>query len=940
MFVRMTPAKLFVAAVTVSALVFSSPVIAQESDSATESAASSAASEIEQLSADSYANRQRATLEMWKIRDQSRDQVQRAARDPDPEVSGRAKWILRQWRRGSLPGTPPEVSRLLAKSSGAAGIDPLLAEGQFAAALVAVEESAGTLEFEAIQERIRVSLLRRFPECARAAIKYNRVNELLELIGAVAADPSMAVCRVQLMQEIGMDVDQEGLLPQSAENWNARDRFLAEILVLLSLGRTDQAMEVAEASQDAQLLYRCQAITGRWSDALDDATAAARAAEPGSITQLRHWSRVLICADRANDSSTFAEAAAVLAKSIDTLTENTPDLVWRTLASHGEIESAIAVLEKSDPESAANVALDASQVNRAFDALGFPLAEVDTKIIQWVDEALAAQREAAGDDPNQPVELVQPVNRMLALIRALINIGREDAAKVAAERMCRSDLQLGSVRLRDYVLSSLANTRRNDWVIDWAVLEGEKTVTPIVRSILANMLPAADSRALEIVFEALGTFERDPKLTTEERIRAACQLFMGEVPDRFDPHTDFKRIYEFAVAPTRPAAARQFRGRIAGRKLPVQFRQIRANLAMVELFTLHGQADHASSLLRKLVELGELDALLQLGEQELDTGSGKTASALFLALGESVARQTVGRIGNADSDLLTIKSLLGQWTIARRIGDQRQADDLLRQIRLALCTPSTRLRLQIAEYLVERGEQDLAEQVYERLLPMAMFNNEDRTQFYDVARGYALYIRQSNPSAAAKWYDLALSEMVATSNFRAGAFVSLPIYVRRWSIESAMQSRDVDAARGHIDRIMQLNPMDIDLAERILPKMRSMDADQDRFQALADEAFQQIVDHGITYCDQFSGDAMTANNLAWVAAMNDSHLDQALTLSERAVSLEPDSAIYRDTLAEILFRLDRKQEALLVEEACLLDDPTQWHLHQQVEKYRESVTQP
>ena len=51
----------------------------------------------------------------------------------------------------------------------------------------------------------------------------------------------------------------------------------------------------------------------------------------------------------------------------------------------------------------------------------------------------------------------------------------------------------------------------------------------------------------------------------------------------------------------------------------------------------------------------------------------------------------------------------------------------------------------------------------------------------------------------------------------------------------------------------------------------------------------------------------------------------------------PNSAIYRDTLAEVLFLLDRKVEALQVEQGCLLDDPRQWHLHQQVEKYQAAI---
>ena len=121
-------------------------------------------------------------------------------------------------------------------------------------------------------------------------------------------------------------------------------------------------------------------------------------------------------------------------------------------------------------------------------------------------------------------------------------------------------------------------------------------------------------------------------------------------------------------------------------------------------------------------------------------------------------------------------------------------------------------------------------------------------------------------------------------------------------------------------------------AERLLPEMRKAGMDE-----LADETLNKIMDRGIEYTKSFPFDAMSCNNLAWVAAMNKKRLDDALRLSELAVYVEPDSAIYRDTLAEVLFLLDRKDEALQVEQGCLLDDPTQWHLHQQIEKYSEAI---
>ncbi len=588
---------------------------------------------------------------------------------------------------------------------------------------------------------------------------------------------------------------------------------------------------------------------------------------------------------------------------------------WRTLAVHGEVESALKILDQFDPESAAMVSIDGSRIDHAFEVLGFPLEEVDQQITTWVDAAIERQRESESE------ELVQSVNDLLALVHCLIVIGREDAARTAVGRLCRTDLNVGQRRLRDYVLYSLLSTRRSDWVVEFAIADDEKTLSPTSRGIVARLLPDSDAISLEIILEALRSIS--PADSEQDRLVAACTLIEGQIPDGFDPLVDFKRLYDFAVVPRYPGRGVAVQGTAA----------IRANLNIVRLFARHGQAEYASGLLEKLIEFADLEALRQLAEQQLDGGSSEAALELFETMRQSISgAQTAGRFGVADGDLITVQSLIGTWTVAKRLGDYRAAEELLNEIRLALCSPSTRLQQSVAEYLTERNEQTLATEVFENLLPNVMFDNQERTGIYDVARSYSLSVRQSKADQAARWFDLAICEIIASQNYRPGAYITLPLYVHRWSVEAAIERKDEQAISLHLDRIMQLDPLDIDMAERILPNMREAG-----FAPLADQALDRILEVGIRYTQQFPLDAMTANNLAWVAAMNGRHLDVALELSEQAVYQAPESAIYRDTLAEILFRIDRKQEALQVEEACLFDDPTQWHLHQQVEKYRAAI---
>jgi len=869
---------------------------------------------IEELARGSFASRQRATLEMWRDRESSREKVQAATRHPDPEVAGRAQWILRQWRRGAVPGTPPHISRLLADARGGPALERLLIAGQFDAAWAAVEESAGTLPGETTRKRIADALRTRFPFIVRAAVSGGRLPELLEFVSAVADSKELAVCRIELMQALEVEIDFTQLLPLSADSWTAAERDQALTLILLRLGQDDQALDVARQSGDRELLFRCRAITGRWSEAATRAAEQARQAEPGSAAQTRAWSRTMICADRGGRQELFSESREALAAEHTDNNAQSLELRWRALASHGDVDAALKMLARQDAESAALLAIDASRPAIAFESLGVPLDRGEDAAVDFVDRAIATQ---AGSGSG---EVVEELDQAFALIRCLLAIGRERTARAAVRRICASDIELGALRLRDFALSTLSVTRGKEWMAEFAIAEDEKMISTVSRAILARSLPDCDPAAFDLVFQSLE--KADPKRSVRERVDATCALFRGEQPEGFDPQAEFKELYDLAVSPRRPI--RGIRGSL---------RDLKLNLNVVRLFVRHGQSDYASDCLRRLVVAGNLEALQMLIDQELAAGSGESALALLDQLYESALRGDQGETGDSQSrDLIAMRSLIGQWTIAGRLGDHLLADQLWTEIRLSLCAPSLSFRAGVAEYLAAQDQIDTALDAYEAILPMVALGGDESIGVYEVARNYSLLAQDHRVDQAARWFDLAICESINSGNYRAGAYVTLPLFVRRWLVEAALQQGDRDAVEQHLERIAKLDPLDIDLAERILPKLR-----RSGMAEVADRALERILTAGLKHAEKFPNDAMTANNLAWVAAMNDTRLSDALRLSRQAVYREPESAIYRDTLAEILFRLGRHEEALQVEQACLLDDPTQWLLHKQVEKYGNSL---
>ncbi len=908
---------------------------------AAETPSPAAASSAEQLSADDYSRRQQATMQMWRLRETSRQAVQDAARHPDPEVAERASWILRQWRRGSLPETPPELARLLQQNDDPSVLEELLEMGQFSAVVVAVEESAGTAQRTLLHQRLAAALTRRFPVYVRRADQEGGLIDLLRLVDLVADSKEMAVCRIQLMQELGVEFDDDSLLPRAAEDWTELLRQETEVVVLGVLGRLPEASERARAYGNHALLRVCQMLQGDWQSIARETSVAAGLAAPDSAERSRLWCQALVAADRAGDDAIEKMAVDDLVSMPVTAGDVSVDMRWKCLASHGFVDEALAILKqmedayddvkRSRSDSASIVAIAASRTDLAFEMLGYPYEDVDSELMTWIAEAIEEQKQdtleakTVGTIPRVAPKL----NRLLSLMRCLLSVGREQPAWTIARELSDSDVVVGSQRARDSVLITLLTTNRQEWLARLAVRPGESSLPTETERLLIVSLSEMDAKTWEMMLESLS--ELMPTVAMDRRVSILFDLCRGEIPVEFEEASRFRTFYESLASPP-PSGRRALVRRTVPRRL---------NLQVASFFSRLGQVEIASEVLATLAAQGDIGATFSMAERELDFGRGESAASGFERIWNMVSATSSSTHSSTAIRYLrqnpvqlnyAVKATVGQWNLARRQGDSQLAEQLERQIRLLLCSPSTELRSVLLEYLGERGERSIALEGYRTLLPMTAFGSAGTTELYDVARHYAAIVRESDPIEAARWFDLAVGGTLETTYFRAVAYISLPVYVRRWLLEGAIENGDAEQVQRHLDRIERLDPLDIDVAERLIPKMR-----EKGMEAIADAAFNRVWASGRAYVADYPFDATKTNNLAWVAAMNKRELEGAAALAEQAVYFEPDSAIYRDTLAEILFLSDRVPEALQIETGCLLDDPGQWHLHEQIEKYSEAM---
>jgi len=80
-------------------------------------------------------------------------------------------------------------------------------------------------------------------------------------------------------------------------------------------------------------------------------------------------------------------------------------------------------------------------------------------------------------------------------------------------------------------------------------------------------------------------------------------------------------------------------------------------------------------------------------------------------------------------------------------------------------------------------------------------------------------------------------------------------------------------------------------------------------------------------------DSGTLNALAWYCATADMYLEESLQAAERAAKAEPESTAVLDTLAEVYFRLGRKDDALATINRAISIDPEDNYLKTQRDRF-------
>jgi len=649
-----------------------------------------------------------------------------------------------------------------------------------------------------------------------------------------------------------------------------------------------------------------------------------------SLEWYRHWMYTLIAASRGGDETVRAEAVKELSKRDfsggEPLEDDPIDRIrWQSLAMHGEIDAAVEIMKMFDSNKASELLAQGSRLADAFEVIDVDWTRLDSQISEIVQDAIQGER----SQQNESIELVSPeFARLLTLTRLLVSTGRSDLAygslKAVVEHPSLASVDRRAM-MNGEIIRTIARLNRTDWIAPLLIESNQRSLSGPIQWLMSMVLDT-DIQTVASLLDALEKIS--PPRQFPERVSDMVTLLSGELPDWFDPSKDFVSLY-LALLQERTNVRPP--GRAGGMWTVGATKTLHLDLA--KLFESHGQPELAKKIWIAMSEDGDVAATLKLAESELNEGSVAVARQSFeqsrKKLDANGQRSSRMNLSEADA-FLAMQAIQGESLAARRLGDVDGAQRLNMLIRLMSVTPAMSLRDSFAEFLSEHGFVDEAEAIYKPLMRLTAFGSSDKLEFYAVAWDYDSSVSGTKPGEGAAALDLAIAGTLESTIFHPASYVSLPTVVYRRKVADYITRNDEPAVRAATESLLRLDPIDITFGEKSIEAMRKAGMNE-----LATQTLEKIYQSGREHLDQFPVDVAMSNNLAWVLALSDHRLDEALRISSRAVFYEPESTIYRDTLAEVLYRLGRKDEAIEIEKACLLDDPAEWHVHEQIRRFRE-----
>jgi tetratricopeptide (TPR) repeat protein len=279
-------------------------------------------------------------------------------------------------------------------------------------------------------------------------------------------------------------------------------------------------------------------------------------------------------------------------------------------------------------------------------------------------------------------------------------------------------------------------------------------------------------------------------------------------------------------------------------------------------------------------------------------------------------------------------------TLSRLYARQGQtlAAQSLQQAALA-ASPSEETRSNTAAFLIDHGWNVLASRECRATLARANAN-PDADDVNARLRLSSLAAMRGDDAQAAVQLRTALEdhkisggELTMARGDRvvsgAEAEAAMQIEVAQYALHAAQAKGDAAEVGRQVDELMRLGTNDAEAVLDLVPELRARGRGGE-----ADKLFRSVYAPLRARFDGGETDPSLMNEIAWLCARCDEHLDEALDLSNRAVAAQPQSAAFLDTNAEAHFRKGQAAEAARLETMALKFQPGDPFMEGQLKRFQ------
>ena len=196
-------------------------------------------------------------------------------------------------------------------------------------------------------------------------------------------------------------------------------------------------------------------------------------------------------------------------------------------------------------------------------------------------------------------------------------------------------------------------------------------------------------------------------------------------------------------------------------------------------------------------------------------------------------------------------------------------------------------------------------------------------------------IEKKNFEKAADGYELAMLRCMTpfVSFTQSQAYVNVPCLIARLRCRSAIDEGNFDKVDVFATKAYDLQPGEVELPilvyQPLVAKGRKDLAD--KIFATAKKSIQKVG-------DDYPNCAWAHNSAAWLSACCKTDLNWGLSQAEAAIKLDGKSAAHLDTLAEVLFQLNRQKEAVEAQTKAVALEPTKVYYKKQLKRIQNGDT--